>query len=369
MIVFPPDAPDDDSLGEPARLERLCATAHILVIDDEPINVEMVTNLLGRSGYTRVSGMTDARQLEAYILGAPPDLVLLDIHMPERDGFEVMDALAPLIKADRLPVIVVTGDDSADVRRRALTHGARDFLTKPFDLTEIAIRVRNHLETRFLFHHLRTQNRSLRDSVWGRTQELESTRVEMIERLALASEYRDDSTNHHNTRVGRLVSLLAQQLGESQADADIMGRASTLHDVGKIGIPDALLRKPAALTAPETRVMQSHTTIGARILGGSEMPLLRVASSIALTHHERWDGQGYPNGLAGHDIPLAGRIAALADAFDAMTTDRPYRAARPIEFALQSVLAERGRQFDAALVDALLSCDRDALAAVRSHVP
>ncbi|HQZ38522.1 MAG TPA: response regulator [Vicinamibacterales bacterium] len=364
MIAFPPAFHDDSEyFGEPARLELLSSAAHILAIDDEPLNVELVKMLLARAGFTNVSGLTDARQVEAFIASTPPDLVLLDVHMPERDGFDVLDALAPLIHADRLPVIVVTGDDSSDVRRQALTRGARDFVTKPFDFTEIAIRVRNQLETRLLFHDLRKQNRSLRDSVRGRTLELESARIEMIERLAMASEYRDDSTNNHNTRVGRIISTLATAMGRSPSDADLLARASALHDVGKIGIPDALLRKPGPLTSLEAQVMQSHTTIGARILGGSDMPLLRLASTIALTHHERWDGSGYPRGLKGHDIPLPGRMVAIADAFDAMTTDRPYRQGRTPEMAIAAIEEERGRQFDGDIVDALMACDRETLSA------
>lgn len=366
MLAFPPGHhPDRDSeyFGEPARLELLCSAAHILVIDDEPLNVELVKTLLRRAGFTHVTGLTDARQLESHVAVSPPDLVLLDVHMPERDGFDVLDALAPLIQQDRLPVIVVTGDDSCDVRRQAMTRGARDFVAKPFDFTEITIRVRNQLETRLLYHDLRKQNRSLRDMVQGRTRELECTRVEMIERLAMAAEYRDDSTNHHNARVGRIAGLVATAMGLPASEAALLARASALHDVGKIGIPDALLRKPGPLTVLETRVMQSHTTIGARILGGSDMPLLQLASTVALTHHERWDGAGYPRGLQGNDIPLPGRIVAIADTFDAMTTDRPYRRARPPAVALDAIVEERGRQFDSLVVDALLACDRQGLVA------
>ncbi|MDH4067288.1 MAG: response regulator, partial [Acidobacteriota bacterium] len=188
---------DSEYFGEPARLESLCSGAHVLVIDDEPLNIELVKRLLARAGFGRVSGLTDPRQVESFIAIDPPDLVLLDVHMPERHGFDVLDALAPLIQADRLPVIVVTGDDSSDVRRQALARGARDFVTKPFDLTELAIRVRNQLETRLLYCELRKQNRSLCDLVRGRTRELESTRVDMIGRLAMASEYHDGSTNHN----------------------------------------------------------------------------------------------------------------------------------------------------------------------------
>jgi putative two-component system response regulator len=365
MIAFPPAFhAESEYFGEPERFALLCATAHILVIDDEPLNVELAQTMLNRSGFHTVSGITDAREVEAFVAATPPDLVLLDVHMPHRDGFEVLDALAPLVHADRLPVIVITGDDSTDLRRQALSRGARDFVTKPFDLTELAIRVRNQLESRLLFQDLRKQNRSLVDAVRGRTHELESTRVEMIERLAIASEYRDDSTSRHNMRVGRLAALLASTMGRTPAEATLLGRAATLHDVGKIGIPDALLRKAGPLTPTETRIMQTHTTIGARILGGSDVPLLRTAETVALTHHERWDGGGYPQRLCGEAIPLEGRIVAIADAFDAITTNRPYRRARSVDEALVSIAGERNRQFDARVVDALMACDRTDLAAI-----
>lgn len=362
MIAFPPTLhTNGEYFGDAARLELLCSAASILVIDDEPLNIQLVRTLLNRAGFNNVAGLTDARDLESHVAAHPPDLVLLDIHMPKRDGFEVLDALSPLIHGERLPVIVVTGDESSDVRRQALTRGARDFVTKPFDVTEIAIRVRNQLETRLLFHDLRKQNRTLVDTVHGRTQQLESARVEMFERLAIAADYRDDCTSRHNARVGRLVGLMAEATGHSAETAALMGRAAMLHDVGKIGIPDALLRKPGPLTALESRVMQTHTTIGARILGGSDIPLLQMAEVIALTHHERWDGGGYPQALKGSEIPLPGRLAAVADAFDAMTSDRPYRKHRAVDEALAALDEERGRQFDGAIVDALMRCDRAQL--------
>jgi putative two-component system response regulator len=371
MSAVPPASGSaGEYFGEPERLDLLCAAAHILVIDDEPLNIELVTHLLNRAGFMTVSGLTDPLEVEAAVAAHPPDLVILDIHMPRRDGFQVLDVLAPLIQVERLPVIVITGDDSTSVRRLALTRGARDFVTKPFDLTELTIRVRNQLETRLLYHDLRKQNRTLIDTVRGRTRELESTRVEMIERLAIAAEYRDDSTNRHNTRVGRLVGLIADALGRSGPDVELLTRAAALHDVGTIGIPDALLRKPGPLTEAEARVMKTHTIIGARILGGSDIPLLQLAESIALTHHERWDGGGYPQGLGGEDIPVAGRMVAIADAFDAMTTDRPYRAARASAVALEAINDERGRQFDGQVVDALLACHlRDPMALVATAVP
>jgi len=213
-----------------------------------------------------------------------------------------------------------------------------------------------------LFQDLRKQNRTLLESATGSTRELESTRIEMIERLALAAEYRDEETNEHNARVGALSARLAVAIGWTTEDAGLLRRAAALHDIGKIGIPDALLRKPGALTEGEQRVMRTHTSIGARILGGSHVPLLQLAETVAVSHHERWDGSGYPRGLREYEIPLAGRIVAVADTFDAMTNDRPYRSARPAHVAIAALREQRGRHYEPRLVDALeriVSADQD----------
>jgi putative two-component system response regulator len=365
MIHFPPaDHGQTELFGEPDRLALLSLAAHIIVLDDEDGNVKLLTRMLERSGFHSVTGLTDPRELPRLLLSSPPDLVITDLHMPDVDGFGVLETLAPLINQERLPVLVVTGDSSRDARQQALTRGAKDFVTKPFDMVEVLLRVRNLLESRMLFQDLRKQNRTLLESATGRTRELESTRIEMIERLALAGEYRDEETSEHNQRVGILAARLAEAIGWTAEDAGLLRRAAALHDIGKIGIPDALLRKPGALTEGETRVMRTHTSIGARILGGSQVPLLQLAETVAKSHHERWDGSGYPRGLQGRDIPVAGRIVAVADAFDAMTNDRPYRPARPISVAIQELREHADRHYEARLVDAL----ERIVAADRSYV-
>jgi putative two-component system response regulator len=339
--------------GGTERLDLLLAASRILIIDDEKANVRLLTEILRRAGFPSVVGLSDPRQLEARFELLQPDLVLLDLQMPGRDGFEVLAALAPWIIAERLPVCVVTAEDGVDVRRKALALGARDFIAKPFDRTEVVLRVRNLLETRLLHQDLRKQNRALLETVYGRTTELEETRIEMLERLATAAEYRDDSTGQHTARVGALAATLAESLSFGAAHLVLLRRAAALHDVGKIGLPDALLRKSAALSPEEMQVMRTHTTIGAHILGGSQAPLLTMAESIALTHHEHWDGGGYPHHLAGDAIPVEGRIVAVADAFDALTNHRPYREARSVRDALAEIDRYRGSQFDPSVVDAL----------------
>lgn len=349
--------PSDSSeplFGGPDRLEMLRTAAHILVIDDEEVNRRLVTAMLQRSGYTSVATLADAQQLEQRLQSEPPDLILLDLHMPERDGFELLQVLQPWIVGEHLPVVVISGDFSLESRHRALALGARDFLTKPFDLTELSLRVRNQLETRLLYQDIRKQNHALLEAIHGQTRQLEEARIEMFERLAVAAEYRDDDTARHTVRVGELSARLAKDLGLADEDVRLMKRAAALHDVGKVGIPDALLLKPTRLTDEEMLIMQSHTSIGADILGGSNAPLLQLAEVIALSHHERWDGMGYPRRLAGNAIPLPGRIVAVADAFDALTNDRPYRRALPLDTSLAEIDRHRGTQFDSSVVDALV---------------
>jgi len=354
MFHFPPlDKGATELFGEPDRLTLLSQAAHIVLLDDEPANLTLLAATLQRAGFSSVTSLSNPGELPSLLLSSPPDLVITDLHMPECDGYGVLDILAPLINSERLPVLVITGDGSADARHQALKRGAKDFLTKPFDAVELLLRVRNLLESRVLFQDLKKQNRTLLETVHGRTREIESTRVEMIERLALAAEYRDDQTNEHNRRVGTLSAQLAQQIGLTPEDAGLLKRAAALHDIGKIGIPDALLFKPGALTASEVRVMRTHTSIGARILGGSHIPLLQLAESVARTHHERWDGTGYPNGLKGDEIPISGRIVAVADAFDAITSDRPYRAARPVHEAMVVLREQYDLEYDGRLIDAL----------------
>jgi putative two-component system response regulator len=354
MISFPPaDKGQTELFGEPDRLALLSQAAHIVILDDEPANVRMLSRMLELAGFQSVTGLTDARELPALLVSSPVDLVITDLHMPECDGFAVLDMLSPYINQERLPVLVVTGDGSRENRTLALARGAKDFVTKPFDMVEVLLRVRNLLESRLLYQDLRKQNRTLLESASGRTRELESTRIEIIERLALAAEYRDDDTGQHNQRVGDFSARLAEAIGWTPEDAGLLRRAAALHDVGKIGIPDALLRKNGPLTESEVRVMRTHAAIGARILGGSQVPLLQLAETVAVSHHERWDGGGYPKGLKGTAIPVAGRIVAVADAFDAITNSRPYRPARSVAVALGLLREGADRQFEGRLVDAV----------------
>jgi putative two-component system response regulator len=276
--------------------------------------------------------------------------------MPHLHGFEILARLRPEIgETTYLPILVVSADITADAKTRALSQGAKDFLHKPFDLVEVMLRIRNLLETRHLYLELQRQNGVLEARVKERTRELEEAQIEVIDRLARAAEYRDHTTGQHTRRVGELSALLASTLHLPQEEVELIRKAAPLHDVGKISLSDAILLKPGRLSPAEVELNRSHTTMGAELLSGGHFPLLRMAEEIALTHHERWDGKGYPSGLAGEEIPLSGRIVAVADVFDALVHERPYKRAWTPEEAVAEIAAQSGKQFDPKVVSALLS--------------
>jgi putative two-component system response regulator len=336
--------------------------ARVLVVDDEHANVRLLELLLTRWGFTDVVSTTESSQVVALCAKTRPDILLLDLQMPEPNGFRLMELLADEIHGSmRLPVVVLTADISPEVKKRALASGARDFLTKPFDPSEVELRVRNLLETRRLQLQLQSQNETLERRVRERTRDLDLARLETLECLALAAEYRDDNTHEHAERVGRSAATIAAALGEPADEVELVRRAAPLHDIGKIGVPDSILLKPGKLGQHEFEVMKRHAEIGHEILGGSGSRVLRLSAEIALTHHERWDGTGYPRGLVGDEIPLVGRITALADVFDALMHRRPYKEAWALDAALDEVRRGSGRHFDPAVVEVFQSLDPASL--------
>jgi putative two-component system response regulator len=342
--------------------EAALTDARILIVDDQPANVTLLERMLEQRGYTDVVSTNDPTEVVALCERLAPDLLLLDLHMPRLDGFALMQALAPWASEQGyLPILVLTADISQEAKQRALAMGAKDFLTKPLNPTEVFLRVKNLLEARQLHLQLHRHNAELEQRVRVRTADLEQSRLEILDRLAQAAEYRDDETQQHARRIGRAAGALAHQLGLPAKAAREIRRAAPLHDIGKIGIPDQILLKPGKLTDEEFDVIRTHTTIGAQLLSGSQAPLLQRAEEIALTHHERWDGSGYPNGLAGDRIPIAGRIVSVVDVFDALTHDRPYKDAWPIGEAVEEILRQAGRQFDPAVVEAFQRLDHAAL--------
>ncbi len=330
--------------------------SRIVVVDDEQANLDLLDRVLARQGYRHVVLTTDPRWLLHHLDDLAPDLIVLDLHMPDMDGFEVLRRLGTAVPAaDFVPQLVVTADSTVTTRRTALALGAHDFLTKPIDVTETALRVANLLATRMLHVRLREQNQHLEEQVHTRTQQLQLAHTGLVQRLALVGEYRDDVTSEHAVRVGVAAHRLGTALGLSAAEARLVGEAAPLHDIGKVGIPDAILLKRGPLTPAEFETIKGHAAAGAHILAGGESELLRLAEQVALTHHERWDGTGYPQGLVGDAIPLAGRLVAIVDVFDALTSERPYKRAWTLDRAASHLHADRARHFDPELLDVFLS--------------
>jgi putative two-component system response regulator len=336
----------------------------VLVVDDEDANVHLLERLLSRWGFTNVVSTTDSSRVLSLYATFRPDVLLLDLQMPTPTGLQVMESLADDVHGPvHLPILVLTADATLETKQKALAEGARDFLTKPFDPTEVKLRLYNLLETRRLQLALQIQNETLEQRVRSRTRDLDLARLETLERLALAGEYRDDNTHEHAQRVGRTVGLLAQQLGEPTEVVERLRRAAPLHDIGKVGVSDVILLKPGPLDAAEYEVMKSHATIGHQILSGSRSRVLQVSAEIALSHHEHWSGDGYPHGLAGDAIPFVGRMTAVADVFDALTHRRPYKDAWPVGAATEEIRRGAGSHFDPEVVSAFLALDPKRLLA------
>jgi putative two-component system response regulator len=335
------------------------AEFRILIIDDQISNIEALHAVLSTAGYRNLKCLQDSRHAISVFSHFQPDLIVLDLHMPHLDGLTVIDQLARLIRADDyLPILVLTGDASSRAKEEALSRGAHDFLPKPLNRAEVLLRVKNLLQTRSLHLQLKAQNISLEKQVQDRTLQFAEAQVEVLRRLALAAEYRDDETGQHTQRVGAICAMLAEAIGESNQYIELLRMAAPLHDIGKIGIPDQIFLKAGRLTEKEFEIMKSHTTIGGEILSNSPLPILQLAHQIALSHHERWDGKGYPRGIAGEAIPLPGRIAAVADVFDALIHARPYKEAWPFEKAVTTIQNESGRHFDPRIVQAFLGIQR-----------
>jgi putative two-component system response regulator len=335
--------------------------ARILIVDDQEANIDLLKRMLEHDGFTDVASTTESARVVGLCAQHPPDLLILDLHMPDPDGFEVLRQLQPWFQGRWFPVMVVSADVTTEAKQRALSEGARDFLTKPFDMVEVLLRIKNLLEVRFSQLASRKQHLRLEQLVHDRTRDLDEARVEALSRLALAAEYRDDATGEHTQRVGRTSALIARMLGLPDVQVALIRHAAPLHDVGKIGLTDSILLKPARLTAEEYEEMRQHVEIGRSILSGSSSPLLKMAEEIAWTHHERWDGKGYLSGMTGDEIPLSGRIVAVADVFDALTRKRPYKDAWPLDQAVSQIFSESGTHFDPLVVDAFRALDKEDL--------
>ncbi len=318
----------------------------ILVADDAPQNIELLSRVLGQDYRIKVATSGD-KALKIVYSDEPPDLVLLDIMMPDLSGHEVCRRIKANPDRRRIPVIFVTAMSSIDDESRGLAIGAVDYITKPISPPLLQARVRTHLA-------LYDQSRELERMVAQRTAELVATRQQLICRLGRAADLRDSATGNpgnHVVRVSHVARLIGAQAGLGPTSLQLLFNTAALYGVGKIGIPDRILLKPGPLTPDEWAVMRRHPQIGADIIGKHDNEVLEAARSIALSHRERWDGSGYPLGLKGEQIPLCGRIVAIADVFDALMRKRPWREALPLPESLEVMASERGRYFDPRLLD------------------
>lgn len=318
----------------------------VLVVDDTPENIDLLVESL-RDEYIVKAAINGDMALKI-VQKSQPDLILLDVMMPGIDGFEVCRQLKANYITRHIPVIFVTAMIGSDDEIKGLSLGAVDYITKPISPPIVQARVKTHLA-------LSDQNRELERKVQERTQQLEETRLQIIQRLGRAAEYKDNETGLHVIRMSLYAYELAIAAGMSEEDANLLKHAAPMHDIGKIGIPDEILKKKGRLDDDELVIMRTHSQIGAEIIGDDSSEVLKLAKTVALTHHEKWDGSGYPNGLAGEKIPSVGRIVAIADVFDALTSERPYKKAWPVEEALSFMNSQAGTHFDPYLIEIFLS--------------
>ncbi|OHD25972.1 MAG: two-component system response regulator [Spirochaetes bacterium GWB1_59_5] len=326
----------------------------IMMIDDEAVNLKILGKMLEAHGYSNLVPIQDSRNVMDQYHQERPNLILLDLNMPNLDGYAILEQLKALDDKLLPPIVVLTAQHGRDFILRALDLGARDYITKPFDMGELLARVRTMLEVHLAHLMVFAEKETLEDMVQQRTSELRQTRLQIVRRLGRASEYRDNETGKHIMRVSETAGIIARVLGWKAHDLENLTHAAPMHDIGKIGIPDAILLKPGALEGEEWEIMKTHTTIGAHILTGDDSRLLRLAEEIALSHHEKWDGSGYPRGLVGAVIPESGLIVAIADVFDALCSKRPYKTAWHIEKAAAFIQEGRGTHFAPQLVDIFL---------------
>lgn len=329
--------------------------ANILIVDDQEYNISLLERILTRAGFKHIYTTMDPYQILPLLAEVKPDIVLLDLHMPGMDGLEVLQLIREHIGEEQyLPVLMLTADVTHEAKQQGLRAGVNDFLTKPYDRTEVILRINNLLKTRELHMQLQHYTATLEEKVRERTEELKRAQIEILQLLGRAAEYRDDMTGQHTLRVGWISQLIAKRLGFTEHESEMIRMAAALHDIGKIGIPDEILMKPGRFLPEEFERMKTHTTIGASILEGSSFAILKLAQVIAVAHHEKWDGTGYPEGLKGEAIPLEARIVALADFYDALTHERPYKKAWGPEETIEEIKRQRGLHFDPHIVDVFI---------------
>ncbi len=349
-------------------------SAKIMIIDDEQLVIRVVRRFLSSDGYENFFTLTDPRQAMEAIESENPDVVLLDIMMPHVTGLYLLKIRKRSTELQHIPFIILSATAENQIKREALQLGATDFLSKPVDPSDLVLRVQNALIVKRHHDHLANHANELERQVRERTQQIEKSREQIIHCLARAAEYRDNETGEHVIRVGKYCRVIADQLGFGDSYCREIELAAQLHDVGKIGIPDSVLLNPGKLSNEEFEVMKTHCGLGNQIMepladsdgdrirrhadmggfimDGVDSPMLELAASIARTHHEKWDGTGYPMKLKGEEIPIEGRICCVADVYDALCSERPYKPKFPIKKCLEIMLSERGTRFDPIVLDA-----------------
>lgn len=369
--------------------QRQVHQCHVMIVDDEPINIKLVRKVLREAGYRSFTEIVDPRDTIAAMRKSPPDIVLLDIMMPHISGLEILEAIRSISQLSSIPVLILTASSDRATKLEALDLGATDFLSKPVDRAELVPRIRNTLTVKLLLDHAYDHAALLEDEVRKRTQEIVTSRLEVVHCLARAAEFHDDVTGKHVVRVGRYAGLIGQYLGLNYEQLHLLELAAQLHDVGKIGIPTETLNKPGKLSPREYSLVKAHCELGQQMMGeideqqwdiyrehpalggqllnATQSPLMQMASRIAMTHHEHYDGSGYPNGLRGDEIPLEGRITAVADVFDALSCKRPYKDAYPTEKCFEIIQSKRGSQFDPDIVDALIAVKPGVIEIMRQY--
>lgn len=341
--------------------------SRIFIVEDDSSNIKLLNIVLSNHGYDRLTMIQDPREVMQRYQELRPDLILLDINMPHLDGYQVMEQLKSLNDPQMPPIIILTAQHGQDYLIKALSIGARDFVTKPFDFDELLMRVRNLLEVQLANRMLYEQKTVLEEMVTLRTAALNDSRLQIVRHLGRAAEYRDNETGLHILRMSKYSALLAKSIGWSPYDCDLMLNASPMHDIGKIGIPDFILLKPGKLEASEWEIMKTHVTIGADILNDSDSDILMMGRDIALGHHEKWDGSGYPNALVGDAISISARIVAVADVFDALTSPRPYKKAWLLDDAVQYINDNAGIHFDPEIIKHFNLCLPEIISIFNVH--
>lgn len=333
----------------------------VLIVDDDAMALLIMTATIRQ--IDDADPVTISNPIEAlrWLEDNTPDLIVVDQVMPEIDGIELIKRIRARMHLVTVPILMVTADDSMKLRVNALGHGCSDFLNKPILIPELLVRAQNLLTLRLGQNLLREQAELLQSRVEEATTQLRQQAKELVGRLVRAAEYRDPETGVHIERIAFYARLIAERLGMDPEKCSQIAEAAPMHDIGKIGVPDAILLKPGKLSDEEMSIMRKHASIGYSILRGSNHPLIVMAAEIAATHHERYDGLGYPNGISGTDIPLAGRIVAVADVFDALTTARPYKLPWTVDEARIYLMENRGTHFDPDCVDAFLDCWSDVI--------